>query len=340
MLYKTLDDVKNSAGFVSISNKTNDLSILKEDLMAAEHDVRINYLGAAQFDLLDTSFNTDAILAGSDLEKLLHHTRRYCSMMALRSGAAKINVDFGKSGITSPKTQTSVPAREWMLVQLQNSLLQSACTHLDVLLRFLEEKRDVFTLWKNDTNVSLTQRRFFLQSLPAFQKYYGLANSYVTYKALWPIMEHVQERYLSKLLGQDFYDSLIAELNAANISANNNLLLDKYLNRLVAYKTIIRACEILPIRVDYNGIVTNEYIASNETTSQQVKAELNAIRIVKNQLQLDAAELQEDLIAYLNKTASASVFTEWFSSDLYDDPTDDAEEDNEINQENSGFFKM
>lgn len=340
MLYKTLDDVKKTAGFVAISHQDKDLGVLKEDLLAAENDVRTNYLGAGQFDSLDTQFNADAIVPDSVTEKLLNHTRRYVSLQALMTGAAKININYTKSGLTSTKSQTSVPAREWMLLQLKSSLLESACKHLDILLRFLEENRASFPLWTGDSSVSLIQRRFLVQSLPNFEKYYGLGGSFVTFKTLWPVIDHVQDRFLSKLLGQDFYDEIIAELNAGNLSALNTVLAEKFLKRLVVYKSIIRACEVLPVQVVHNGIVTNEFIASRETTTQQAKAELKAVELLKNQMIFDAQALIQDTIDYLNKTATDSIYATWFNSDLYDDPTDDDDEDFEINSEIKGFFSM
>lgn len=340
MLYKNLDDLKSSAGFVSFAHKSNSVDVIREDILAAEHDLRMNYLGIGLFDLLQSQFDLDVIVADSAMDKLLAHARRYVSAMALKTGAAKINVDYSKSGLTSAKTQTSVPAREWMLVQLQQSLLQSACTHLDVLLRFLEDNRASFPLWVGDSTVSTIQRRFFLQSLFEFEKYYGLGHSYVTYKTLWPLMDHVQDRYLRKLLGDDFYETILTQLNDGSLVPELVTLKKNYINRIVAYKTIIRACDTLPIKIESNGIVTNEFIANSEANTQTSKAEMSKIRVIKEELAFDVQELQQDLIHYLNKNASDTVYTDWFDSDKYDDPSDDDTEDNEINGEQSGFFTM
>lgn len=340
MLYKTLDDVKSSAGFVAISNSSGSIDILREDLIAAEQEVRRKYLGAATFDLLELQYNSDAIVADTNMDKLLKHTRRYVSHIALQTGAPKLNVNFSKSGITSPKSQTSVPAREWMLQQLKLQLLNSACDHLDNLLRFLEENRAEFLTWDADNSVNTIQRRFFVQSLDEFEKYYALGGSHSTFKALWPIIDHLQERELRGILTDVFYENLITELKTDSVSGENNTLLTKFVKRWLVYKTVYRACELLPVRLTHNGLKTNQFIASYEANSQESKATLKEKEQLQVQMLKDCDELKEDLITYLNQNASAILYSDWFASDKYDDPSDDEDEDNDVNSELSGFYTM
>ncbi len=323
MLYKTLDDVKSSAGFIAISNNTAGLAMIKEDLLAFEQEVKLKYLGTVQFEALEILFETDAIVPDSIEEQLLFHTRRYISPRALSDGIAKVNVNFGKSGITSPKSQTAVPAREWMLDKLQRQLLDSACKQLDILLRFLDTNRLAFPYWNADASVNTVNRKFFLASLPDFEEKYSLGGSFITFMSLWPVMGHIHDMHLKKVLSAAFYNEIYTEWLIDTVSAENQTLLDDYIYRLLAYRTIERACSTVPLQVAHDGIVTSEFIASYESNTQRAKAEAQAVLSLKTNMKMDADQVMNDMICYLNENATAIVYPTWFASDLYKDPTDD-----------------
>jgi len=336
MLYKTLEDVKDSAGFVAISNSSNNFKILKEDLKRVETEVRTKYLGIGQFDLLNTQFNADAIAGGSDTELLLGHVRRYVSYKALYTAAPKLNVNFEKSGISSQKSDNSVPAREWMLISLQKQLLEDACGFLDDLLAFLQEKKDVFTLWRDGSTYTVNKSHF-INSADDFNDYFSIGGSTVTFLSLLPVLTHVEERHIKKLLGTTFFDAIKAEIEAAVISAETQTLLDEYLKRISAYATINRACSTLPVRFQHNGILTNEYVAGFEKGMQ--KDRLKEAELLQQRLEADIVELQTDLVDFLNATATDAIYISWFESSLYIDPAVEVVDTTDRNTDRS-FFRM
>lgn len=335
MLYKDINDVKDSAGFATLGSKNAKLDLIREDLIAAENELVRKYLGKTEYSNLQTAFDA-GLEAGSKYHNLLPYVRRYVTHKALRTAAAKLNVKYTGSGLQTHNSNDSKPAREWMLTQLKNQILESACAHLDALLAFLEENKGVYTDWAASDQYK-SNKGHIINSIDVFQKHYYINDSYSTLYALNTAQEYVEDVQIRRMIGSDFYDTIKGEIETNSISSSTKTLLEKHLYRICAFYTVIRSLQTMSVSIENNGIKINEYIANMELTSNQRAADIKEREILIKRLETDCCDLVDQMIAYLNETATDVIFPDWYGSSKYVDPNVESDPV-ERNNLDSGFY--
>lgn len=335
MLYKSIEDVKSSAGFVSISEKSGSLDIIKQDLEIAESEITRKYIGQALYDRLNTALQ-EGLTAGSDEETLIEYVRRYVTHKALRSGAAKININYSKSGIQSHMNDTQKPAREWMLTQLRDQLLEDACNHLDTLLYFLQTNTADYPEWTAADQYK-SNKSHLINDLVTFQKFYYLNDSYSTLYAMSAVMGYVEDVQLRRMLGSDFYSAIMAEIAAASVTSSTQALLDRYLYRICVFYTLIRTLQTMTVSFENNGIKINEYITNFESSHNKRQADIKERELLIKQLDKDVCDAIREMNTYLNANATEDIYPLWYTSSQYVDPNVE-EEPVIVNRTDSGFY--
>jgi hypothetical protein len=339
MLYTSINEIKNTAGFVSFGTKTTSIDLLREDILAAENELSSKYLGATTFDALQTAYDA-GIIASSFEDKLLAHVQRYVSHKALYSASSKINVQVTKQGIQSHMTDTEKPVREWMLTDLKNQLLNDACYHLDALLSFMEaNKAEAFLADWRVSSFYLENKNLIINSLDTFELYYFLNRSYTTFLNLKSVQWFVATIMVKKCLGADFYNAITAEIKAAAVSSDTQTLLDEYIYPITAFYTVARALKVSTVSLENGGIKINEYISNLDSRANQRQADIKERELLAKQLSDDACALIEEMKVFLNANASETMYADWFNSSQYEDPNVEVEE-NKRNREDSGFFAV
>lgn len=334
MLYTDIRDVKDSAGHIQMNGR---IDLLRDDIIAVENDLIQKYIGQALYDQVHSS--KENVVVGTAEYNLLMHLRRYISHKALYRGASKVNVQYTKAGISSEMSDTSKPVREWMLNDVKLQLLNDACEFLDILLKYLQDNSDSLSAWTSSAQYK-KNKLYVINDLGTFEKYYNLNQSYSTFYNLEGTISFVDDVIIRKLLGDAYYTALKAEIANANVSADNQVVLDRYLYRITAYSTVIRAAQTMGVLLLNGGIKVNEYTSTVESGKITRNAEYKEREVLIKRLDTDCLHLGDDLRLYLNTNASESKYAEWFSSDLYEAPV--VEEDVEEEEEDTtlGFFSM
>ena len=73
-----------------------------------------------------------------------------------------------------------------------------------------------------------------------------------------PLIYPTQVKYMRKFLGNDFYDEIHAEVEAASISTDNQTLLDDYLKPALAFFVIGESVIDQHYKLTNNGFVVNQ----------------------------------------------------------------------------------
>ena len=66
-----------------------------------------------------------------------------------------------------------------------------------------------------------------------YLKQYSVINDNVDLKILTPTLIWVQDNYVQKILGQDLFEEIQSQINAASVSALNKVILDKWILKII-----------------------------------------------------------------------------------------------------------
>jgi hypothetical protein len=115
-----------------------------------------------------------------------------------------------------------------------------------------------------------------------------------------------QERLIQPILGTDLYARLQAGIDADNLTQNEKDLLDKYIANALMFYVMAELPIILGYKF-YNKSVLKKTAENAESASMSEIADL--MKYYTNKAEF----YEEQTIKYLKKTASASIFPEYFN---------------------------
>lgn len=101
-------------------------------------------------------------------------------------------------------------------------------------------------------------------------------------KLIMPCVDVVQEIYVRSTLGDDLYEAILAEIDAASISAENQTLINK-MKKTIVHFAIYEALPFIATRIEQSGVVVME----DETYTGVDLDRLNSMcDVVKNRAEL------------------------------------------------------
>lgn len=168
-------------------------------------------------------------------------------------------------------------------------------------------------------------RSLFINDAKTFSKYFRAINSsVVTFRAMLDAQDQSERRYISKAIGEDFFDALKEKIIDQDLSAEEKKLLP-YIQRPLAHYTIAEAIPVLPIEFDGTNLFVNSLPAYGNSENVESKAAVDQPRLqaLMNKCMITADENLKSLIAYLVK--NASYFPLFEVPDTYDENINDEE---------------
>jgi hypothetical protein len=277
-LFKTTDEIKSFLP-VSTTFKYNDiLPFIKQ----VERDYIIPVIGKEQYDDINDDYNASATPTLSDeqtalLAKLRVPIANFAFMLWIPFG----QVQMDSSGIRIVTTDNLKTAFQWQIDELKASSNRSGYSGLEDLLEFMETNKADYSLWTGST--AYTEfKKHFIKSAKEFQLHFNISSSRMTYLAMLPIMNRIEESVIKNTLGATKYAEIKAELLAGTVSTENQDLLDIIIPA-VANLAMARAINELALKIDEFGI-------SIITSSQEVKAYKNAPNPLMSDLKTQTKE--------------------------------------------------
>lgn len=309
-LIKDIEDVRNHVAIDAGSTLNN----LQPDIDEVEQDYIIPALGQATYDALNSAYNADTPNLDEDETKLLN----FCQVALVNLAQAKYivvnRVNFSNSGIRIIESGEYKTAYKYMFDELIQHFEKRGFNYIDKALAFLESKKDVFVDWAGDEDAYTVNKRHFIQTADQFDKHYRIGKSRRTFIALEPIMQSVEDFFIENTLTVDLSARIKAEILTGNeLSESTQDLIDK-IQPALAHLTIGHAIDTFSFEVTELGLLIREFVDPNQKRSSPSDSRLEMKR---NAALTTGHRYVERLKDFLNASASASVYPEYFNSGQY-----------------------
>lgn len=326
MLFKITSELKENIGIIDASFN---FDTIKTDIKWAERKYIKPVLGA-EYALLEADYQSNATISNDAVDitsmaakyqTLLPYVQEALAHFAYAKWSHGGHTTISDRGTTKRSTESESMVWQWQLKDLQdNHLLRHGFDALDWLLEYLETNKATYTDWAGDTSAYTINKKYFINNIDQFEEYYNLQGSRRAFKALFPIMRHVEEFTITEHIGETFYNTLKTAIANASITGDNLTVVQNYIRPAVAYLTIAQAADQHAAFINQEGIFIFNIESGEGNNKTQLYSE-EAIKRVKTKAEENGKAWLKKLSDYLNANASDSKFSDYFDSDLYVSPT-------------------
>jgi hypothetical protein len=317
-LLRTIDQF---CAHVRVSATSTQLANLEPDLRVAERRHLRPVLGPALYNEL-SAFSDDDLQAALDdststtggLLKLVHEALANLGLLEYLPLNQLQVTDGGVYVITGGSRPF-----QWQIDQLKANLRGKGHNALESVLEYLEEHVADFPAWA--TSLAAVQaRELLISSATEFTRHYSIAGSRLTYQALLATIRKVERFELEPVLSYEYLTELKAQLVAGEVSADNQVVLERYLRPALAYLVVEQA--IVEVGLTFNGAALELNIfRADDSNSKEADASLDQLLSLKaGKARADGLVYLTQLRRHLNMWASGTRFATYFSSSAYVDP--------------------
>jgi hypothetical protein len=243
---------------------------------------------------------------------LIERLRNAEGYFAYLIGFPQLIIITGDGGIAVSIPDKTQAMGKWMYVNTIKQLNQKADSFLEDALQYLEKNKDDFATWK-DSDAYTISHSSFISSATELTKYLPVVrNSRRMYLTLREYIAQAEDLEIKQVLGIALFDFLKAKLisdDAEWTIPELNVL--RSIRYSIANLAIANSVLFLNISEDYRLISETDGILNEDVLTEARRNEIkyNCETLAKGHL----AELQK----YLDSTASATVFTEYYNSEQY-----------------------
>lgn len=302
LLIETTDDLKR---YLPVE-ATNSPITFKPSIQKAEESYIKKVIGSAVYArLTDASPTADAIALKEIVCQALAPLAYYLHMPLL-------NVRAGDKGLTTSYNQNTEQARKWMVDDMRNQLLIDGYNAVDRLYAYLEANTtaDWYNDWKASSGYT-SYKALFVNRAEVMQQHVNINGNRWLFQQLLPGLQKIESFYIEPTLGYNFFTYLKTEFEAGTLSPQEETAVSKIqqIVSLIAYAEAL--C---------NPFFINEYVIVTASRSDDLRKGSTDYKQYKeiSDREMNAANgLLNSLKAYLNKTASPTVFTDYYTSDVY-----------------------
>ena len=212
--------------------------------------------------------------------ELLTLCRRVVAPLALVKYLPFGEVQISDVGITTVgKSADRTAAYAYQVANIEQAALTMGFNALEVLISFLEENVDDYTVYANSPEHT-ENTRLIVPNAKEFSRIYQIFNSRLTYYALQPIISNFQEDTLQKTIGTELFTEMLTSQDQ-----DKRVLLETAKKWLV-YRTLIEAFQLQlavelnagGLRVNYGSMFSNTYKYYTPPTDQQVAKAINVLK--------------------------------------------------------------
>lgn len=141
-------------------------------------------------------------------------------------------------------------------------------------------------------------------------KDHSILNENVDWTLVQPIMIMVQDRYIQSILGTNLFDEIADEIQAVNVSVNNETLLNLYVRKCIIWYVLSELAPILKYRFQNKGVMVR-----NSENSQP--ANLEEIQDVAARFKNNAEWYGERITDYLKE--NSDTYTNYYNGTITGD---------------------
>lgn len=306
-LIKTIAEVK---AVLRISSLDEDMSLPDVDQAQAKHIVTA--IGKEIVDELTAVYDAGT---GTAIQKqLIAKIQKPLAAFAYLDDIGIIHATINDRGVSRISTAEMPAAYRWEFEEVKATLEDKALTGMEQLLEFLEENSSDFPTWANSKSYK-DYFKFLISSGWEFTTLYNLHQPLRIFQALRPILQLVEDMYITPVTGENF----LKELKIGTVTGSETDQLLTWLKKSEAYLCIKHAIEMLPVRISDRGFTIVDTQTVNPDGNRQ-PAKDNLLRIQNEAADRDGQNYLKKAKALLNQKASATLWPTYFGSEKYQDP--------------------
>ena len=306
-------------GITFTSNQTQSLP----NMAVADERYIIPVTGKSIYDSINTSENIE----DGNLNRLKELCMRAVAPLALMDMLSRKQVQISDIGLHSAVTDKLAPASRWAYLELKESLLNDGCAALEDLWKFLYDNASQL-VWE-----SPAQKTLFSNGIE-FSRYFNLMQPHRLFFLLLPVIAECEDGFIIDNVGNDFYTSIRDTQNPEG-KVKQLLVLWK---KAIANLTISKACIKLAVKVTDRGFTVlmgdgGDYPSkSMQDSSYQMKQALIASAESDGNIYITKA------MKLLNDNPDEAAFADYFNSEYYTAPTEQAGEGINTNRHRKQFY--
>lgn len=280
-LLKTIAELK--AMIPRLSNLSNTGNMPNMDKAGKRFVLPI--VGATLYNAIDTRYNLvnpDPVLS-DDEKNLIAAMQLPIAAFGILSDLPFLQTVITDSGIRTPQTSTMQSAHKWEFNNLRNALYEYANDGIELLLEYLYQTINSWPQWTGSDEFKAIDNMLIKTGVD-FNKQYKLLQPYRTFWELRPMMEDVEEMYLSSKLGRDLLqwvkdqDTIIINVGTGQLDVK------KQLKKAVAFLTIKQATEHRAANFSNEGftIVSLKGDPDNSDNAGRESASVTQLKLIQD----------------------------------------------------------
>lgn len=286
-------------------------------IKSAETEFIIPNISQAQYDDLSAAYNVVSPSLTAAQTALLARIQPALAHYAFKKWIPFGQVQIDSAGIRIASTESMKTAFQWQTKDLEASSLQSAYTFMEALLTYMEANKASYALWTASDSYTVFKESF-INTASDFNKYFNINSSRLTFISFKACMKKVEDFAVKAVLDATTFAAIKTRIKAGTTTAADTALLN-FIQPAVAHLTIAAALKTQAAIINSNGIIVAKNVGfmtvdAGDAAGAELKDQM--IRTASEDGNAYLRQLQQ----YLNENASASIYPDYFASDLYADP--------------------
>lgn len=292
-------------------------TVFKPYVENAQEQYLVKVLGEELLDELITQYEATALTAEN--QKLWLKAIKVVGPLAKYLMTPESADKISNLGVTVSQSDNNIPSSDIGIYHLRTSLLNSGYNAIDTLYKFLYKNKTDYPLW-TASDAFIDFKKHFISTAEQFNLYVVINQSSWIFYQLSAYMNDVESRYIMSAISEELFDDLKEKWADESFSTEEKKL-HKLLCQCIAQYTYALGLKSPFVRQEIQNVIA----ARSAGYSTKSFSKEDYAQIINEHEALAKATLN-DAVAYLNKTASDTVFPLWFTGTLYKSPVDKATE--------------
>ncbi|UHG93312.1 DUF6712 family protein [Spirosoma oryzicola] len=256
------------------------------------------------------------------LQQVRRHTQKAIVWAAFEQAQVSFLYQFGNAGLSRFKVDKSEKLAQWEIDTILADTAKKADTALEQLMDFLTTHQDELPTWTNSTAYRHAHQLLIPTTVELRRALPEVAATHSMLVRLQLFMPRTERRYVRNMLGDALFDELTDKRIHGDTLTREETELLSYCRQLLAPVTLWEALPTLNVIFQPDGI---RIISSFKGLKDQKAVNPAQVAELRAELWKQVETARGELRTFLNKTASATVFSSYFNSALYVAPTGQAE---------------
>lgn len=318
LITKIVEEFKPNCSGITVGIK---IASIAPSIAYIEKNFIKKELGTAQYDALITAYNLSVQPSPTAMSAANQALWNAC-VVALAPLSAWHYAGSNASELSDAGQRESAAdgwsgARLWVSNLQRDTWYAQGMKELDNLLTFLDENKDDYALWVAGTGYAGLKSNI-MQTTTQFNEQVCINDSRSFFKKLKPTIKQVEFLTIRKYISATLYARLIEGLKEDDLTDQEQAVID-LLIPAIAHLTI-GECK-LPLEMGDDGVYQVSSTAADNGTKTKNAVNESVLQAKQREHYATGKQYLNEAVDYLNKTATASILSEYFESSLYEDPT-------------------